>query len=103
MLSYIPEFLDKLCIKYLFDMTHLNNEITGVENEIKSCKNDFKNISFISNSKEFLKRENIKQNTKSKNNLSNDLINEKNEVMCEYSDKTLETFSKIQIKIKILK
>jgi len=35
MLSYMPEFLDKLCIQYLFNMTHLNVEISEVEKEIK--------------------------------------------------------------------
>ena len=34
MLSYMPQFLDKLCIKYIFDMTHLNIKITEIENEL---------------------------------------------------------------------
>ena len=92
MLSYMPEFLDKLCIKYLFNMTHLNIEISGVENEIKSFKNEFKKVSIINNGDDFLKRKNLIQ--KKQNNLSNEYLNEKNEVMGEYLDKIRKTFCK---------
>ena len=47
LLSYIPVFLDKLCIKYIFDMTHLNIKITEIENEIKKTKQEFKKVGII--------------------------------------------------------
>ena len=92
MLSYMPGFLDKLCIKYLFNMTHLNIEISGVENEIKSFKNEFKKVSIINNGEDFLKSKNLMKNNK--NNLSNEYLNEKNELMLEYLDKIRKTFCK---------
>ena len=92
MLSYMPEFLDNLCIKYLFKMTYLNIEITEVEEEIKSCKKEFKKVAIINNGNDFLKRNDLIQNNK--NILPNEFLNEKNEVMCEYLEKIRKTFCK---------
>ena len=54
MLSYMPQFLDKLCIKYIFDMTHLNIKITEIENDIKKSKQEFKKIGIINKGDEYL-------------------------------------------------
>ena len=59
LLSYIPTFLDKLCIKYIFDMTHLNINITEVENEIKKTKQEFKKVGIINKGDESLVNENL--------------------------------------------
>jgi hypothetical protein len=45
--SFFPKFLDKLCIKYLFNITHINMEITEIEKKIKLCKKDFKDKGII--------------------------------------------------------
>ena len=93
MLSYMPPFLDKLCVKYLFTMTHLNIEITDVENEIKSCKEEFKKAAIINNGNDFLIRRNIINNNHNiKNHQSNKYLNEKNKIMNEYLDKIRKTF-----------
>ena len=59
LLSYIPAFLDKLCIKYIFDMTHLNIKITEIENEIKKTKQEFKKVGIINKGDESLVNENL--------------------------------------------
>ena len=53
--SFFPKFLDKLCLKYLFDITHINMKITEIEKQIKVCKKDFKDQGII---KEFEKDNN---------------------------------------------
>ena len=90
MLSYMPEFLDKLCIKYLFDMTHLNIEISDFEKQIKLCKEGFKRVDIINKGNDFLIKDNIIKNDK--NNTSNKFFDEKNEIMSEYLDKIRQTF-----------
>lgn len=45
--SFFPKFLDKLCIKYLFNITHINMKITELEKQIKICKADFKDKGLI--------------------------------------------------------
>ena len=68
LLSYIPTFLDKLCIKYIFDMTHLNINITEVENEIKKTKQEFKKVGIINKGDESLVNKSImKANQLNKN------------------------------------
>ena len=100
MLSYMPPFLDKLCVKYLFTMTHLNLEISDVENEIKSCKEEFKKVAIINNGNDFLMRRHIiNNNNNNKNSLSNKYLNEKNKMMNEYLDKIRKTFC-INLKYK---
>ena len=54
MLSFMPTFLDKLCVKYLFNMTYLNIEIANVEKEIKNCKHEFKKVGVFSDGNDFL-------------------------------------------------
>ena len=46
-ISYFPNFLDRLCIKYLFNITHLNMQISEIEKQIKICKQDFKEKGII--------------------------------------------------------
>ena len=89
MLSYMPEFLDKLCIKYLFNVTHLNIEISDFEKQIKSYKEEFRKAGIVSKENNFLNRNSIIDNNKNYN-ISN--FEEKNEVMCEYLDKIRQTF-----------
>ena len=48
-ISFFPKFLDKQCIQYLFNVTHVNMKLTEIEKQIKICKNDFKNKGLISN------------------------------------------------------
>ena len=48
-ISFFPKFLDKLCIQYLFNITHINMEITEIEKQIKMCKKDFKDNGIIKN------------------------------------------------------
>ena len=55
MISFFPKFLDKKCIQYLFDITHINMKITDTENQIKACKKDFKDKGLV---KEYEKNEN---------------------------------------------
>ena len=45
--SFFPKFLDKLCIKYLFNITHINMKITELEKQIKISKADFKDKGLI--------------------------------------------------------
>ena len=59
MLSFMPKFLDKLCIKYIFNMTHLNIKITEVENEIKKTKEQFKKVGIINKGDEMIVNESI--------------------------------------------
>jgi len=47
-ISFFPKFLDKQCIQYLFNITHVNMKLTELEKQIKICKNDFKNQGLIS-------------------------------------------------------
>ena len=47
-ISFFPKFLDKQCIQYLFNVTHVNMKLTEIEKKIKICKNDFKNQGLIS-------------------------------------------------------
>ena len=47
-ISFFPKFLDKQCIQYLFNVTHVNMKLTELEKQIKTCKNDFKNQGLIS-------------------------------------------------------
>lgn len=47
-ISFFPKFLDKQCIQYLFNITHVNMKLTELEKQIKTCKNDFKNQGLIS-------------------------------------------------------
>ena len=99
MLSFMPTFLDKLCIKYLFNVTHLNIEISNVEKEIKNCKNEFKKVEVISDGKDFLIRKNLIENNKT--NISNKYLNGKNESMLEHLDKIRQTFCINSNNIKI--
>ena len=78
MLSYMPLFLDKFCIKYIFDMTHLNIKITEVENEIKKTKNEFKKVGIINQGDESIINQNIlktNQNTMNVNELTQNYWN----------------------------
>ena len=47
-ISFFPKFLDKQCIQYLFNVTHVNMKLTEIEKQLKICKNDFKNQGLIS-------------------------------------------------------
>ena len=66
MLSYMPTFLDKCCIKYIFNMTHLNIKITEVENKIKKTKEEFKKVGIINKGDESIVNENIMKANKRK-------------------------------------
>ena len=46
-ISFFPKFLDKTCIQYLFNITHINMKITELEKQIKICKKDFKDKGII--------------------------------------------------------
>jgi len=70
MLSFMPKFLDKLCIKYIFNMTHLNIKITEVENEIKKTKQEFKKVGIINKGDETIINENIIKANKQKMNFN---------------------------------
>lgn len=91
MLSCLPNFLDKLCIKYLFNMTHLNKEIADVEHKIKITKEEFKNLSVVNKEKNFLNNKNYLSQTKRDNN-SNNYLDEKNEAMNDYLKSIRQTF-----------
>ena len=91
MLSCLPNFLDKLCIKYLFNMTHLNKEIADVEHKIKITKEEFKNVSVVNKEKNFLNNKNYLSQTKRDNN-SNNYLDEKNEAMNDYLKSIRQTF-----------
>ena len=69
-ISFFPKFLDKTCIQYLFNITHINMKITELEKQIKICKKDFKDKGII---KEFEKNENddirTQRNNATKENL----------------------------------
>ena len=88
MLSFMPTFLDKLCVKYLFNMTYLNIEIANVEKEIKNCKHEFKKVGVFSDGNDFL----IMGSIINKSNITNKYLNERNESMMEYLDKIRQTF-----------
>lgn len=47
-ISFFPKFLDKQCIQYLFNVTHVNMKLTELEKQIKLCKKDFKDQGLIS-------------------------------------------------------
>ena len=85
MLSYMPKFLDKCCIKYIFDMTHLNIKITEVENQIKKTKEEFKKVGIINKGDESLVNESIIKANQQKRNL--------NEITKNYWEKIRQTFS----------
>ena len=84
MLSYMPKFLDKCCIKYIFDMTHLNIKITEVENQIKKTKEEFKKVGIINKGDESLVNESIIKANQHKRNL--------NEITKNYWEKIRQTF-----------
>ena len=86
MLSYLPLFLDKLCIKYIFDMTHLNIKITEVENEIKKTKEEFKKVGIINKGDESLLNESIMKKNQQKMDI--------NEITESYWEKIREIFGK---------
>ena len=71
-ISFFPKFLDKLCIQYLFNITHINMEISEIEKQIKICKQDFKDKGII---KHVEKNENeqflTQRNNATKENLKN--------------------------------
>ena len=92
MLSYLPEFLDKIGMKYLFNMAHLNIEINDAENEIKSFKEEFKKVAIINNGNDFLVRNNIINNNNK--NSTNEHLSDKNVVMSDYMEKIRKKFSK---------
>ena len=84
LLSYMPEFLDTLCIQYLFEMTHINIKILDIEQKIKTTKNDF-----IKNGIIEFKRNNIfaKQCIENhQNDLANDFLKQIQKTFC-YSNK----------------
>ena len=63
-ISFFPKFLDKLCIKYLFDITHINMNITEIEKQLKLYKKDFKAYGIINelqknNNNDFLTQRNM--------------------------------------------
>ena len=103
-MSYMPEFLDKFCIKYLFDITHLNIEITEIEKKIKSSKEIFEDLGIINKEKNFLNRESLIQTNKSnKNTKNNKYSDEKNETMFENLKKIKQDFNspKLEPNLKI--
>ena len=83
MLSYMPTFLDKCCIKYIFNMTYLNIKITEVENKIKKTKEEFKKVGIINKGDESIVNENIMKANKRKMDL--------NEITQSYWEKIRET------------
>ena len=78
-ISFFPKFLDKLCIKYLFEITHINMKISEIEKEIKICKKDFKEKGIV---KEFEKNEN------------DDILTQRNNATKENLNKIKREFSK---------
>ena len=84
-ISFFPKFLDKLCIKYLFEITHINMKISEIEKEIKICKKDFKEKGIV---KEFEKNEN------------DDILTQRNNATKENLNKIKSEFSKKNQKIK---
>ena len=84
MLSFMPKFLDKLCIKYIFNMTHLNIKITEVENEIKKTKERFKKVGIINKGDEMIVNESIMKANKRQMDI--------NELTESYWEKIRKTF-----------
>ena len=84
MLSFMPKFLDKLCIKYIFSMTHLNIKITEIENEIKKTKQQFKKVGIINQGNDIIVNENIMKTNKKQMNF--------NEITESYWEKIRRTF-----------
>ena len=84
MLSFMPKFLDKLCIKYIFSMTHLNIKITEIENEIKKTKQQFKKVGIINQGNEIIVNESIMKANKKQMNF--------NEITESYWEKIRRTF-----------
>ena len=84
MLSFMPKFLDKLCIKYIFNMTHLNIKITEVENEIKKTKEQFKKVGIINKGDEMIVNESIMKANKRQLDI--------NELTESYWEKIRKTF-----------
>ena len=84
MLSFMPKFLDKLCIKYIFNMTHLNIKITEVENEIKKTKEQFKKVGIINKGDEMIVNESIMKANKRQMDM--------NELTESYWEKIRKTF-----------
>ena len=84
LLSFMPKFLDKSCIKYIFNMTHLNIKITEVENEIKKTKQEFKKVGIVNKGDEMIVNENIMKANKRQMGL--------NELTESYWEKIRKTF-----------
>ena len=84
MLSFMPKFLDKLCIKYIFNMTHLNIKITEVENEIKKTKEQFKKVGIVNKGDEMIVNESIMKANKRQMDM--------NELTESYWEKIRKTF-----------
>ena len=84
LLSYMPEFLDTICIQYLFRMTHINMKIIDIEQKIKSTKSDFihKGIIQFKNNNLYAK----KYVEDHQNDLANDFLNNIKKTFC-YSNK----------------
>ena len=83
MLSYLPIFLDKTCIKYIFDMTHLNIKITEIESEIKKTKEEFKKVGIINKGDKSIVNESIMKANQQKQNV--------NEITQNYWEKIRQT------------
>ena len=91
MLSYLPIFLDKQCIKYIFDMTHINIKMTEIENEIKSTKEEFKKVGIINKGDESIVNENIMKANQLKMNV--------NEITQNYWEKIRQTLGNTKNKL----
>lgn len=72
-------------------MTHLNKEISDVEQKIKITKEEFKNLSVVNKEKNFLNNKNYLSQSKKDNN-SNNYLDEKNEAMNDYLTNIRQTF-----------
>ena len=101
LLSYMPLFLDKLCIKYIFNMTHLNIKITDVENEIKKTKNEFKKVGIINHGDESLINENILKTSQNNMNVNELTQNYWNKIRQMFGNKSV--VNKRNIKLNNIK
>ena len=84
MLSFMPKFLDKSCIKYIFNMTHLNIKLTELENEIKKTKQEFKKVGIVNKGDEMIVNETIMKANKRQIDI--------NELTESYWEKIRKTF-----------
>ena len=50
-MSFLPEFLDRSCIQYLFKVAHNTMKTIEIENQIKETKSDFKSTGIIKTTK----------------------------------------------------